>query len=84
MITIMTLLLLKNSKIKAKMLKTEVLMKKNHINETYKNTVMPHGRHIYAKSSDMEKETMCEYPHSDHAFPHWKCVFAMLCKMFMC
>ena len=26
----------------------------NHIYETYKNMVMPHGRHIYAKASDME------------------------------
>ena len=26
----------------------------HHINETYENTVMPHGRHIYAKASDME------------------------------
>ena len=35
---------------------------------------MPHGRHIYAKASDMENDTMCTYPHSDHALPHWKCV----------
>ena len=30
----------------------------HRIYETYKNTVMPHGRHIYAKSSDMAKATM--------------------------
>ena len=30
------------------------------------------GRNIYAKSSDMEKATMCEYPQSYHALPHWK------------
>ena len=35
---------------------------------------MPHGRHIYAKASDMANATMCAYPHSDHALPHWKCV----------
>ena len=35
---------------------------------------MPHGRHIYAKAYDMENATMCAYPNSDHAFPHWKCV----------
>ena len=35
---------------------------------------MPHGRHIYAKASDMANATMCTYPHSDHAIPHWKCV----------
>ena len=27
--------------------------KSHHIYETYKNTVMPHGRHICAKASDM-------------------------------
>ena len=36
---------------------------------------MPHGRHIYAKSSDMEKATMCTYTKSDHALTHWKNVF---------
>ena len=36
--------------------------KANHIYETYKNTVMTHGRHIYAKAYDMEKSTMCAYP----------------------
>ena len=35
---------------------------------------MPHGHHIYVKSSDMEMATMCAYPYSDHALPHWKCV----------
>ena len=29
--------------------------KANGIYETYKNTVMPHGRHIYAKAHDMKK-----------------------------
>ena len=35
---------------------------------------MPHGRHIYAKVSNMAQYTMCEYPKSDHALTHWKCV----------
>ena len=35
---------------------------------------MPHGRHIYAKAYDMAKATMCTYPQSDNALPHWKCV----------
>ena len=48
--------------------------KSHHIYETYKNTVMQHGRHIYAKSSDMAHATMCAYPQSDHAMPHWKYV----------
>ena len=35
---------------------------------------MSHGRHIYAKASDMAKGKMCAYPQSDHALTHWKCV----------
>ena len=42
---------------------------------------MPNELHIYSKASDMEKETMCEYPHSDHAFPHWKCVLRCCTKL---
>ena len=38
---------------------------------------MPHGRHIYAKASDMANATMCTYPQSEHVLPHWKCV--LLC-----
>ena len=48
--------------------------KENYIYETYKNTVMPHGRHIYAKASDMKKATICVYPKSDHALTHCKYV----------
>ena len=36
--------------------------------------MLPHGRHIYAKASDIENATMSTYPQSDHALPHWKCV----------
>ena len=36
--------------------------------------MIPHGRHIYAKGSDMEKATICTYPPSDHALPHYKYV----------
>ena len=68
----------KNSNIKAKMLKAEGLVKKHiHKYETYKNTVMPHGCHSYAKVSDMAKATMCTYRQYYHAIPHWKCV--LLC-----
>ena len=35
---------------------------------------MPHGRHIYAKGSDMAQSTMCAYPQYDHALPHYKFV----------
>ena len=36
--------------------------------------MFPHGRHIYAKASDMAQATMCTYPQSAHVLPHWKCV----------
>ena len=49
--------------------------KSHHIYETYKNTVIPYGRHVYAKGSYMSKAKMCTYPQSDHTLPHWKCVF---------
>ena len=61
--------------------KKDGLGKTNRIYEIYKNTLMPHGRDIYNKSSDMEKSTMCACPQSDHALPHWKYVFSMFCEM---
>ena len=48
--------------------------KAHRIYTTYKNTVMPHGSHIYAKASDIANATMCTNPRSDHALPHCKCV----------
>ena len=48
--------------------------KSHHIYETYKNTVMPHGHHIYSKASDMANVTMCDYTHSYRALTHWICV----------
>ena len=41
---------------------------------------MPHARHIYAKSYDMAKATMCAYSQSDHALSHWKCVLQCCAK----
>ena len=57
--------------------------KAHHIYETYKNTVMSHGCHIYAKAYDMAKAKMCTYPQSEHSLPHWKYVF-MCCTKFPC
>ena len=48
--------------------------KANHTFDTYKNSVMPHGHHIYETSSDIAMATMCAYPPSQHALSHWKCV----------
>ena len=48
--------------------------KSHHLYITYKNIVMQHGRHIYAKVSDTENATMCTNPCYDNALPHWKCV----------
>ena len=38
---------------------------------------MTHGRHIYAKESDMAKATMCAYPQYYHTLTHRK--FVMKC-----
>ena len=48
--------------------------KAHHIYETYKNTLIPHGLHIYSKASEKAKATMYTYPQSDHTISHWKCV----------
>ena len=45
--------------------------------------MIPHGRHIYAKASDMAKATMCIYTMSDHVLPHCKCVLHC-CADFPC
>ena len=55
-------------------------LKENRIYKTYKNTVMPHGRHIYDKSYYMAKAKMCAYSQSDHALPHWKYVLRWCAK----
>ena len=46
----------------------------NCLFETYKNSILPHGHHIYQTASDMSMATMCAYHPSQHALPHWKCV----------
>ena len=48
--------------------------KAHHIYETYKNILMPHGRHIYPKGYNMVNATMFPYTQFDYALPHWKCV----------
>ena len=69
------------SNIKAKIPKTEGLVKnKMFVYETYKNTVMSHGRHIYEKASYMKNSTIHSYPQSDYALPHWKCVLQCCTK----
>ena len=41
---------------------------------------MPHGRHIYARSYDTAKATMCAYSKLDHLLPQWKCVLQCCAK----
>ena len=48
--------------------------KSNCLFGTYKNSVMPHWRHIYATAYAMVMDTMCAYPPSQHTLPQWKCV----------
>ena len=69
---------LKNSKIKAKMIKSEGLAENNITFMKHIKKVIPYGRDIYAKSYDMANATICTYPQSDHALTH-KMSIAMLC-----
>ena len=54
--------------------------KEKCIYETYKNTFMPHGRHIYAKAYGTVKAKMCAYPQSYHDLSHWKCIMRCCAK----
>ena len=40
--------------------------------ETYKNSVRPHGCHIYNSAADMAMSTMCPCPSKHHGPPQWK------------
>ena len=51
--------------------------KSNRMYETYKNVVMPHGRHIYSKAYDMAKAKFCAYPQYNYALPHRKRVLQL-------
>ena len=44
---------------------------------------MPHGNHMFKISSDMAMTTMCAYPSSKYALPHWKFVLRC-CAQFPC
>ena len=55
----------------------------NHVFETCKNYVMPHGKHMFKTSYDMAMATMCIYPSSKYSFPHWKC-FLGCCSRCLC
>ena len=46
----------------------------NRLFKIYKHYVMPHGKHMFQKSSDMAIEIVCAYLSSTCVLPHWKCV----------
>ena len=48
----------------------------NQLFETYKNTSVPHGKHMFQTSYDMLMAKMCAYPSSKYALPHWKYVLS--------
>ena len=39
----------------------------NHLFETYKNSFVPHGEHIFKTYYDIYMATMCAYPSSKYA-----------------
>ena len=48
----------------------------NYLFETYQNSAMSHGFHIYETASDMDMAKICAYSSSKHAFPYLKCVLS--------
>ena len=50
----------------------------NFLFDTYKNSVIPHGRHIYATASDMSMATICAYRPYQHSLPQCKFVLSFL------
>ena len=59
------------------------MKKQISIYETYKNTAILHGIHIYSKAYDVSKAKMCAYPKSDHELQQWKYVLRR-CTKFPC
>ena len=53
----------------------------NHLFNTYENSVMSHGKHIFETAYDMAMVEMCEYPSSKYEISHWKCVLHF-CSQF--
>ena len=49
----------------------------SHIFETYKNSVQPHGCHIYNTVSDISVAKMCCCTSEHHDLPYWK--YVLLC-----
>ena len=48
----------------------------SRIFETYKNSVMPYGRHIHKILAKMAISTMCKFPSDLYALTHWKFVLS--------
>ena len=46
----------------------------NSLFEPYKNSFMPHGKHMFQTASRMAMSTMRAYPSSYYSLPHWICV----------
>ena len=53
----------------------------NSLFDIYINTVIPHGKNMLQTASYTTMETMCSYPPSKYAIPHWK-YFLRWCAQF--
>ena len=42
----------------------------NCLFDTYKNSIMPHGTHMFQTASYMVMEKMCAYPSSNYSLPY--------------
>ena len=45
-----------------------------HLFETCKNSVRPHGYHIYNSAAEMAMSKICPCTSQNHGLPHCKCV----------
>ena len=52
----------------------------NHLFETYKNTFMPHGNHMFQTAYDTIMENLFTYPSSTYSLALWKCVLCCCAK----
>ena len=52
----------------------------SRIFETYKNSIRPHGCHIYNTSTEIDMEEMCPCPYKHQVILHCKCVLRCFYK----
>ena len=47
----------------------------NCLFDIYKDSIMPHVKHMCPTAYEIVMEKMCAYKSSNYALTHWKCVY---------